>query len=582
MASAQPHSKCPSLSTRTGTSRAAITLLAILSFSVIPSIAHGHANAPGSAANDAVGRYFSRISEKAPTATKYGKCTQTIRVMGQGKSCIDRDGTWRVKTRRGKTLLTHGPDLVNEVEKEAKALGGIHSQKLAAASLNDIVCVYPGGTKRTTLIYAYASDRSDRSSRYAPILRREAIKASAFMNAEANASGTGSGARLRLACDQSNQPIVLSVGLRTPSAADSFESIVSDLQDLGYGTDTSHQNNDRYLIYYDNAVGQQYAGQGILYGDDSPTIDNENNRGGAFAVQYAVDSSGPHWSTLLHEAGHNMGAVADDAPGSTKGGHCNIGEDIMCYADGGPQSNYTDTTCLDIRLDCGKDTYFNASPAPGSYLDSHWNMARWTNQYIDIGRSGPAVNGEGNAPSAPAITSATGHIASATLEWTASTDDTGVLRYDLYSGAPGSMEYLGSSATTNASVVGLIPGRTHTISVIGRDRSGNRSEPASTSITTQADLVAPMMSSKLRRLSASVGSATFGWKAARDNAGIRGYRVQILKSGKWRTLATPSAGRRNHTVFTTRRRASFRVRVQAIDLAGQTSRWSKPLTIRSR
>jgi hypothetical protein len=369
--------------------------------------------------------------------------------------------------------------------------------------------------------------------------------------------------------------------LRTPSAADSFESIVSDLQDLGYGTDSSPESTQRYLVYYDNQVGQQYAGQGILYDDDTPSLDNANNRGGAFAVQYAIDSSGPEWSTLLHEAGHNMGAVADSAPKSSGNGHCNVGDDIMCYPDGGSRSRYVSNACTGMRLDCSKDTYFNAAAAPGSYLDSHWNMSSWTNQYIDIARSGPAVNGEGNAPSPPSILSATGHLASATLEWTPSTDDTGVLRYDLYLGALGSMRYLGSSTTTNATVVGLTPGRSQSITVVARDRSGNRSEPASASVTTRADRIAPVMTSRLKRVATSPGAYTVGWKPARDNAGIRGYRVQVRKSGKWRNVAMRDARFRTHTIRGLRRGKLQRVRVQAIDLAGHTSKWSKPLTFRA-
>ena len=55
----------------------------------------------------------------------------------------------------------------------------------------------------------------------------------------------------------------------------------------------------------------------------------------------------------------------------------------MCYPDGSPEAvGYQDTICsLDAgaipqTYDCGHDDYFNPAPAPGSYLDLHWNVYR--------------------------------------------------------------------------------------------------------------------------------------------------------------------------------------------------------------
>jgi hypothetical protein len=82
----------------------------------------------------------------------------------------------------------------------------------------------------------------------------------------------------------------------------------------------------------------------------------------------------------LHEITHTLGAVQDSAPHSSQAGHCYDEYDVECYDDGG--SYFTSggsltTSCSDSAhevYDCSLDDYFNPSPAPGSYLATHWNL----------------------------------------------------------------------------------------------------------------------------------------------------------------------------------------------------------------
>jgi hypothetical protein len=85
-----------------------------------------------------------------------------------------------------------------------------------------------------------------------------------------------------------------------------------------------------------------------------------------------------------HELTHNLGGVQLSAPHSSGGFHCIDEWDVMCYSDS-PNFPTMQTVCGDRAddatvLDCGKDDYFNVSPAPNSYLGTHWNVAN--NRYL--------------------------------------------------------------------------------------------------------------------------------------------------------------------------------------------------------
>lgn len=83
--------------------------------------------------------------------------------------------------------------------------------------------------------------------------------------------------------------------------------------------------------------------------------------------------------TALHEVFHNLGAVQDSTPHSSGAGHCVDEWDVMCYDDNGPNMPLSVQCSLragviNELLDCGRDDYFSADPAAGSWLDSHWNV----------------------------------------------------------------------------------------------------------------------------------------------------------------------------------------------------------------
>ena len=174
--------------------------------------------------------------------------------------------------------------------------------------------------------------------------------------------------------------------LSTSSTPTRFRAIIDDVASVV--ANTSQKRN--YLIYGDYLGGGSFpaAGQGELYGDDSVGATNLANAGGLRAVVYGTgeqyfSDSDPSFADVvpLHELSHNLGAVQDSAPHSTQAGHCYDEWDIMCYTDGGtygPGGTLTYATDCGTAgaqaYDCHQDDYFNAAPAAGSYLTTHWNV----------------------------------------------------------------------------------------------------------------------------------------------------------------------------------------------------------------
>jgi hypothetical protein len=73
---------------------------------------------------------------------------------------------------------------------------------------------------------------------------------------------------------------------------------------------------------------------------------------------------------MTHEIMHTLGAVQLSAPHSDGGSHCTDKPSVLCLGKGAARC-----VAASEILDCGQDDYWNPSPAPGSYLDTHWNIA---------------------------------------------------------------------------------------------------------------------------------------------------------------------------------------------------------------
>ena len=135
-----------------------------------------------------------------------------------------------------------------------------------------------------------------------------------------------------------------------------------------------------------------------------------------------------------------------------------------------------------------------------------------------------------SAPGQPRVTTVT--RTSLTVTWDAATDDVGVKGYDVSvgNGSPPAA----STASTTATVGGLVCGKTYTLSVVAFDGAGNRSPAATTTGTTApCPLRVTLASSKvtrtalvcrLRATAGARGSATLtarGSKPVRKKVAVR-------------------------------------------------------------
>lgn len=274
---------------------------------------------------------------------------------------------YRVPVADGPALLTHGPDPELATEPATRLLGSAPERPPVCASSDD-----------QHVLYGRISGDPNQLGAYAASIRSTVRQANAVLNRESLASG-GPTADYRVLCDDLGQ---IRIDAFTASSS-SFGTVVNAARAAGF------EDSDRdYTVFFDSSGGGA-CGIGSYHGDERLTADNASNSGGDYAVVYR-GCWGPE--TMMHENGHNQGAVQYGAPYSTgTGGHCWDEEDVMCYSpDGGNlHQSGTISRCPDLAFDCGYDTYFDSAPEPGEYLATHWNIGSPLNSFIDFGAGGP-------------------------------------------------------------------------------------------------------------------------------------------------------------------------------------------------
>jgi len=251
------------------------------------------------------------------------------------------------------------------------------------------VACYSDGTNgtRVQVLYAHTTDVADQFATVAPKIPAWAATVDHYVAASAAARG---GTRhVRYVVDGNCQLQVTDVTMAS-GGADTLTKTINELVAHGY-----NRPDRKYLVFVDSSV---YCGISTIASDDSPWSTNANNNHPEYA---RVDR--PCWGggAPAHELMHALGAVQLSAPHTSGAYHCYDGADIMCYndngsyfANGGTMKQVCTTTGM---FDCNNDDYFDAgTPAPGSYLATHWNAA--LNVALDTRAGSATAPGPDNAP----------------------------------------------------------------------------------------------------------------------------------------------------------------------------------------
>ncbi|WP_248926755.1 S8 family serine peptidase [Paenibacillus hamazuiensis] len=146
-------------------------------------------------------------------------------------------------------------------------------------------------------------------------------------------------------------------------------------------------------------------------------------------------------------------------------------------------------------------------------IDRGGNLSNPSNTvYVYIDTSPP------NAPTNLAVASKS--TSSADLTWTASTDNVGVIGYDIYNGTT----LIGSSTTNSYKVTGLLASTSYTFTVKAKDAEGNVSNPSNT-VFVYIDISPPTAPTNLVITNKTTTSADLTWTASTDNVGVIGYDI---------------------------------------------------------
>jgi hypothetical protein len=243
----------------------------------------------------------------------------------------------------------------------------LHAEAVAAGGPS-VVCDGDGQSGfRVQALFIHAADVANRYAQSMPSLRGWVAAADQIF--QANAAQTGGTRNLRFVHDASCAPLIADVQV-TAAGDDSFGATIREIIAQGYN------RTDRIYLMFVDSTAAGICGIATMSGDDRASDDNWNNDGPSYA---RIDAGCWSGSVAAHELMHNLGGVQDSAPHASGAGHCIDEYDIMCYRDSSTAPPIQ-TVCANVGfnstlLDCGFDDYFNANPAPGSYLANHWNPA---------------------------------------------------------------------------------------------------------------------------------------------------------------------------------------------------------------
>lgn len=152
-----------------------------------------------------------------------------------------------------------------------------------------------------------------------------------------------------------------------------------------------------------------------------------------------------------------------------------------------------------------------------------------------------------------------------TVNWSASTDDSGVDHYVIYRGGA-ALDTVPAPATSyvDPSASG---GTTYHFAVSAVDAAGNESAPSPDAVVTTPDLSEPEWEEQAVALATSATTASVYWEAAEDNVAVTGYR--LYRDGNLQATVDDSTLRWRDTGLTPGQ--TYTYSVSAFDAAGNAT-----------
>jgi hypothetical protein len=177
-------------------------------------------------------------------------------------------------------------------------------------------------------------------------------------------------------------------------------------------------------------------------------------------------------------------------------------------------------------------------------------------------------------PSVPANAVWSADGMTVTLSWQPSTDDVGVVGYDLLYGS----FFLGTFTDPQLALIGFKAGTPYVFTVKARDAAGNVSAASSAMtvlLSAPKDTTPPSAPTKVATTSVGSTLVSLSWTASTDNVAVVVYQVYV--DGKLSgTVTAPSATITGLTPGT-----SYSITVTALDAAGNVSQASTALSVKT-
>ncbi len=204
-----------------------------------------------------------------------------------------------------------------------------------------------------------------------------------------------------------------------------------------------------------------------------------------------------------------------------------------------------------------------------AYGYSLWELSVFTG-------SGGGDSTPPGVPGTPTLVSSTPN--SATIAWTATTDNVAVTGYDIY--RDGQLCAQVAASTLTGTCNNLSPKTTYGFYVNARDAAGNVSQPSGTlSVTTPGttDQTAPTAPSNVHTTAITSTSITLAWNASSDNVGVTGYTVYNVVGGAPVKIGASSGATAGATLTGLTPNTTYHLQVTALDANKNESTPSTPV-----